>query len=77
MLASCVSTMCEPYVSALCVSIMSPAELSTTVIVHVYRCTNNYVCGAMMQALEGQALPTLTEGEALPLQEVELHQVQH
>ncbi len=25
--------------------------------------------------MEGQALPTLVEGEALPLKEVELHQV--
>ena len=28
-----------------------------------------------MQALEGQALPPLPEGESLPLKEVELHQV--
>lgn len=28
-----------------------------------------------MQALEGQALPPLAEGESLPLKEVELHQV--
>ena len=29
----------------------------------------------LVQAMEGQALPTLVEGEALPLKEVELHQV--
>lgn len=29
----------------------------------------------VVQAMEGQALPTLVEGEALPLKEVELHQV--
>ena len=28
-----------------------------------------------LQAMEGQALPKLTEGESLPLKEVELHQV--
>ena len=30
---------------------------------------------AVVQALEGQALPPLVEGESLPLKEVELHQV--
>lgn len=29
----------------------------------------------MVQALEGQALPPLAEGESLPMKEVELHQV--
>ena len=29
----------------------------------------------MLQALEGQPLPPLVEGEGLPLKEVELHQV--
>lgn len=29
----------------------------------------------MMQALEGQALPPLAEGESLPMKQVELHQV--
>lgn len=29
----------------------------------------------MVQALEGEALPPLAEGESLPLKEVELHQV--
>lgn len=28
----------------------------------------------VVQAMDGQALPTLVEGEALPLREVELHQ---
>ena len=32
---------------------------------------------AVVQALEGQALPPLAEGESLPLKEVELHQVGH
>lgn len=31
----------------------------------------------LMQAMEGQALPTLVEGETLPIKEVELHQVGH
>lgn len=31
----------------------------------------------VVQALEGQALPPLAEGESLPLKEVELHQVGH
>lgn len=68
--ASCV-IMSQPHVSASCVILYEARSLRKHMKVHHH----SLVRGAMMQALEGQALPTLTEGEGLPLQEVELYQV--
>lgn len=61
----------------MCVPRRETAWISHNVFAHLVRWEAFEEIPEMVvvQAMEGQALPTLVEGEALPLKEVELHQV--